>query len=71
MQAPLVSECFGALECRLESYPTAGDHSIIVGEVLAVWVKPDAFEARFQVESALTLSSRRPGVLSAGKVIKA
>ncbi|MCK5228897.1 MAG: flavin reductase family protein [Desulfobulbaceae bacterium] len=72
VQAPLVSECLGALECKLDSHPTAGDHSIIVGEVLAVWVKPDAFGARFQVESAPTLHhlGGREFCLP-GKVIKA
>ena len=55
VQAPLVAECLGAIECKLDSHPTAGDHSIMVGEVLAVWVKPEAFGERFLVENAPTL----------------
>ena len=54
-QAPLVEECLGALECRLNTNPTVGDHTIIIGEVLAVWVKPEIFDERFQVEAAPTL----------------
>ena len=55
VKAPLVAECLGAIECKLDSHPTAGDHSIIVGEVLAVWAKPEAFGKRFQVENTPTL----------------
>ena len=55
VQAPLVAECLGAIECKLDSHPTTGDHSIIIGEVLTVWVKPEAFGERFQVENAPTL----------------
>ena len=55
VRAPLVAECLGAIECRLASHPVAGDHSIVVGEVLAVWVRPEAFNKRFLVENAPTL----------------
>lgn len=55
VKAPLVAECLGALECRLDSHPSAGDHSILVGEVLAAWVKPEAFDKRFLVETAPTI----------------
>jgi flavin reductase (DIM6/NTAB) family NADH-FMN oxidoreductase RutF len=47
---PLVQECIGAIECRLASHPIAGDHTIMVGEVLAVWVQPDLFADRLLVE---------------------
>jgi flavin reductase (DIM6/NTAB) family NADH-FMN oxidoreductase RutF len=50
IEAPLIGECLGAIECRLESNPIAGDHSIMVGEVLAVWAKPGIFEERLRVE---------------------
>lgn len=50
IEAPLIGECVGAIECRLDSHPTAGDHSMMVGEVLAAWVKPDVFEDRLKVE---------------------
>ncbi len=48
--APLVKECIGAIECRLADHPSAGDHSILIGEVLAVWVRPDLFDERLLVE---------------------
>ncbi|MEJ2031922.1 MAG: flavin reductase family protein [Deltaproteobacteria bacterium] len=47
---PLVKECIGAVECRLASHPTAGDHTIMVGEILAVWAQPDLFADRLLVE---------------------
>jgi len=34
----------------LESHPTVGDHSIMVGEVLAVRAKPGVFDKRLRVE---------------------
>ena len=50
IEAPLIDECLGAIECRLGSHPTVGDHSIMVGQVLAVWVKPGVFDDRLMVE---------------------
>lgn len=41
VNAPLVKECIANLECRLDGRMTAGDHTIFVGEVLAVWVNED------------------------------
>jgi len=50
VEAPLIAECIGAIECRLHSHPTVGDHTIMIGEVLAVWAKPDLFDERLRVE---------------------
>lgn len=50
VQAPLIAEAIGAIECRLASHPTAGDHTIMVGEVAAVWVKEEFFHERLLVE---------------------
>ena len=36
--APLIEECVANLECRLVGQMTSGDHTIFVGEILAVWV---------------------------------
>jgi len=33
--APLVDECVGHLECRVEQAVTAGDHSVFLGRVVA------------------------------------
>ncbi|MDH5299192.1 MAG: flavin reductase family protein [Desulfobulbaceae bacterium] len=48
--APLIKECIGAIECRLASHSTAGDHTIFIGEVLAVWARPDLFDQRLLIE---------------------
>lgn len=48
--APLVKECIGAIECRLAAHHTAGDHTILIGEVLAVWARPDLFDQRLLIE---------------------
>jgi flavin reductase (DIM6/NTAB) family NADH-FMN oxidoreductase RutF len=50
MVTPLIAECLGAIECRLVSHPVAGDHTIMIGEVLTVWVQPDFFDERLLVE---------------------
>ncbi len=55
IKVPLVKECLGAIECRLDSHPTAGDHSIMVGQALAVWAKPNVFTQRLKVEECQTL----------------
>ncbi len=55
IKAPLIKECLGAIECRLDSHPTAGDHSIMVGEVLAVHAKPNVFTERLKIEEYQTL----------------
>ncbi len=38
VRAPLVKECVANLECRLAGKLESGDHTIFVGEILAVWV---------------------------------
>ncbi|MBT3376844.1 MAG: flavin reductase family protein [Lentisphaerae bacterium] len=38
VQAPLVAECIANLECRVVEQVTTGDHTIFVGEVVAIWV---------------------------------
>lgn len=40
VKAPLIQECVANLECRLAGQMTSGDHTIFVGEILAVWVTP-------------------------------
>ena len=55
IETPLIGECLGAIECRLDSHPVAGDHTIFVGKVLAAWVKPAAFSERMKVEEFQTL----------------
>lgn len=50
VSAPLIKECIGAIECRLTNSPAAGDHTIMVGEILAAWANPDLFDGRLLVE---------------------
>jgi len=38
VKAPLIQECIANLECRLAGQLTTGDHTIFVGEIMAVWV---------------------------------
>ncbi len=38
VKAPLIQECIANLECRLTGQLTTGDHTIFVGEIMAVWV---------------------------------
>jgi len=42
--APLVAECFGHAECRVTDAPVAGDHTLFIGEVVAVAVEEGAFD---------------------------
>ncbi len=50
VKAPLIGEAIGAIECRLTDHPTVGDHTIMVGEVVAVWVQPGLFDERLLLE---------------------
>jgi flavin reductase (DIM6/NTAB) family NADH-FMN oxidoreductase RutF len=38
--APLVGECIGHLECRVEQAVTAGDHTVFLGRVVAADAEP-------------------------------
>jgi flavin reductase (DIM6/NTAB) family NADH-FMN oxidoreductase RutF len=52
IEAPLVGECFGHIECRVVKATTAGDHTVFVGEAVAASVEAEAFDGH------LTLSGR-------------
>lgn len=52
LAAPLVTECFGHVECSVVDAPTAGDHTIFIGEVVAASVDQDALDGH--------LSAREP-----------
>lgn len=73
IEAPLIGECLGAIECRLESNAIAGDHSIMVGEVLAVWAKPGVFDDRLRVEKVDAQTLHHLGgkdFCTPGKIVK-
>jgi flavin reductase (DIM6/NTAB) family NADH-FMN oxidoreductase RutF len=46
IEAPLVEQCFAHIECRVDSAPTAGDHTVFVGEAVAVSVEEGAYDGR-------------------------
>jgi flavin reductase (DIM6/NTAB) family NADH-FMN oxidoreductase RutF len=50
VEAPLVAECIGHIECGLVDRLTLGDHDLFVGRVLAVSVIEEAFNQTWQVE---------------------
>jgi flavin reductase (DIM6/NTAB) family NADH-FMN oxidoreductase RutF len=47
--APLVGECFGHAECRVVDAPTAGDHTVFMGEVVAASVETSAFDGHLRL----------------------
>jgi len=57
VDAPLIMECIGNIECRLYSYHEAGDHTIFVGEVVAASVREGIFDdyLRVDLDKAKTL----------------
>jgi flavin reductase (DIM6/NTAB) family NADH-FMN oxidoreductase RutF len=50
VEAPLIQECIGNIECRLYSHHEAGDHTIFVGEVVAASVKEGLFDTYLRVD---------------------
>ncbi len=43
VKAPIINECFAHLECKVVNKIPAGDHIIVVGEVLAAYTTKGAF----------------------------
>jgi flavin reductase (DIM6/NTAB) family NADH-FMN oxidoreductase RutF len=39
VRPPIIQECYTHLECRLVNEVEAGDHNLLIGEVLAAYVK--------------------------------
>ncbi len=56
IKSPIVGEAYAAFECRLLEVKPFGDHDLFVGEVLAVWEDPGAFDA----EGRLNTGKIRP-----------
>jgi flavin reductase (DIM6/NTAB) family NADH-FMN oxidoreductase RutF len=50
--APLVAECFAHIECRVVDAPTAGDHTLFVGEAVAARVESEAFDEHLILSGA-------------------
>ena len=46
---PLIEECLGHLECRLDQSVDVGDHTLFVGRVLAAWTEEGLFEDMWKI----------------------
>jgi flavin reductase (DIM6/NTAB) family NADH-FMN oxidoreductase RutF len=62
VQPPKIEECIAAIECKVHWIKSAGDHDIIVGEVLHVSIQEDSLK-----EGLLDVEKVRP-VLHVGGV---
>jgi len=72
VKAPIIEDCIGHLECRLERRIEAGEATIFVGEVLAAYARRDLFKRGLWAEEAeplLHLGGR--SFVIPGKVLKA
>ena len=47
---PLIQECTGHLECRVEQTVQAGDHTLIIGSVVMALAEAGLFEAVWQID---------------------
>ncbi len=50
VDAPLIEECLGHLECALVEAITLGDHTLFVGEVIAIQAEKEAFDGTWLLE---------------------
>jgi flavin reductase (DIM6/NTAB) family NADH-FMN oxidoreductase RutF len=50
VEAPLIEECIGHLECRVWQVADAGDHTLFMGSVLTAWVEEALFDERWKIE---------------------
>jgi len=48
--APIVSECVAHIECRVADTISKGDHVLLIGEVLAAYVRKDAFKGLYDLK---------------------
>jgi flavin reductase (DIM6/NTAB) family NADH-FMN oxidoreductase RutF len=44
VKPPIIKECIAHLECKLRQQTTAGDHEILVGEILTAYVNREIFD---------------------------
>lgn len=49
VEAPLIEECIGHLECGLVDRRSHGDHTLFVGQVLAASAEDDLFDVAWKV----------------------
>jgi len=49
---PLILECIGHLECRLENHIKVGDHTFFIGRIVNAWAEGDLFVDTWMVEKS-------------------
>ena len=47
---PLIDECTGHLECRVEQTIQAGDHTLFIGRVVKAWAEEGLFDDIWQID---------------------
>ncbi|MDD5085514.1 MAG: flavin reductase, partial [Candidatus Omnitrophica bacterium] len=53
LKAPLVEECVGHIECKVRETLSQGDHSVFIGEVVAVSADKGRFGESWKMETGL------------------
>ncbi len=50
IQAPLIAQCLGHLECALVNSYQPGDHTLFIGQVAYAWAEDSAFDEFWRME---------------------
>lgn len=50
VQAPLIEQCLGWLECGLVGVHELGDHHLLIGQVLVAWADDEAFDDTWRLD---------------------
>ena len=58
VKPPLIKECVSHLECKVIAKYKCGDHTLIVGRVIAVQVNEEMINEILNIEKAQTISHR-------------
>jgi flavin reductase (DIM6/NTAB) family NADH-FMN oxidoreductase RutF len=58
VKSPLIEECIANLECKVVASFEFGDHTLYIGEVLAVHVEEKVFKRSLDIIKARTLSHK-------------
>lgn len=55
VKAPIIKECIAHLECKLRSQFKTGDHTILVGEIIAAYADKSVFTDKYDIGKARML----------------
>ncbi len=59
VRPPLIEECFGHLECEVVNHLTCGDHTLIIGEVVASSINEDCYrDGKLDVSAAKPIAQK-------------